>query len=920
MDSQMRTTVAEHADTTRNGEKQRIVKHLRTAGLALVTRYHTDGRTDPYDQLEWEQRTAVITGEAGQDIFRQEGVEVPVSWSQMATNVVASKYFRGILGTSERESSVKELLDRVVHTITNWGVEQGYFSTLDQGDIFRDELKHLLANQYAAFNSPVWFNCGVEQSPQVSACFINAVDDSLDSILNLAVTEGKLFKFGSGTGTNFSRLRGSNENLSGGGTASGPVSFMRGFDAFAGVIKSGGKTRRAAKMVILDVDHPDIENFVTCKAHEEKKAWALIESGYDGSFNGEAYQSVAFQNANHSVRVTEDFMKAVEADEQWALTNVSNQGIARLVSARELLHSMAKAAHLCGDPGIQFDTTINNWHTCKSSGRINASNPCSEFMFLDDSACNLASLNLMKFVDPAGQLDTRALRHAVQVLFIAQEIVVDKASYPTKAIDINSRRYRPLGLGYANLGAYLMCRGLPYDSDEARAHAAVLTAMMTGEASLTSTKLAAIKGPFEAYDDNQESMLKVMEMHRQALKDIDEHQVPLSLKQEAMDIWNELIKAGERHGFRNAQATLLAPTGTIGFLMDCDTTGIEPDTALVKYKQLVGGGTMRLVNNTIPNALSQLGYDQAQRIKIMSFVEEHGTVEGAPYFKEEHLPVFDCALRPINGKRSIKPMGRVRMMAAVQPFLSGAISKTVNMSSDTTVDDIADVYRQAWKLGLKSIAIYRDGSKRVQPLSTGKAEEKDPRTKGVSYEQADGPKAARHRLPTERMAITHKFTIGGHEGYITVGMYKDGTPGEIFIVMAKEGSTVSGLMDAFATSVSMALQYGVPLRVLVDKFSHTRFEPAGFTGNPEVPIAKSVMDYIFRWLEVKFLKRKDDTEAEEEAGHILQVVAAHPEYITTSRVHLDQVDAPACATCGSIMVRSGSCYRCINCGATSGCS
>ncbi len=889
----------------------------RTAGLTFRRLFTREGQ-DPFDGVEWDVRDATITNERGEVVFEQKGVEVPKSWSQMATNVVVSKYFRGTIGTPEREHSVRQLIGRVVDTLTAWGEKGGYFATEADRDTFRDELKYLLLHQMMSFNSPVWFNCGVEERPQCSACFINSVEDTMSSILDLAKTEGMLFKWGSGTGTNFSTIRSSRERLAGGGTASGPVSFMRGYDSFAGVIKSGGKTRRAAKMVILNADHPDIMEFIRCKAEEEKKAWALIEAGYDGGFNvpGGAYDSVQFQNANHSVRVTDEFMEKALKGEKWQTRAVTTGEVLGEYNASDMLREIAEAAWVCGDPGLQFDTTINVWHTCKNTARINASNPCSEYMFLDDSACNLASLNIMKFRLPDGSLDLDSFRHAVQVTITAQEIIVSNASYPTPAIDRNSHDFRPLGLGYANLGAYLMSIGLPYDSDEARSHAAAITAVMCGEAYAQSARIASTLGPFRYFEKNRKPMLEVMRMHRAAAERISPELTPAPLRDAAVRAWDEAVDLGERFGYRNAQATVLAPTGTIGFMMDCDTTGIEPDIALVKYKKLVGGGMLKIVNSTVPMALERLGYAPDEVQEIVQYIDANDTIEGAPYLRDEHLPVFDCAFRPFNGTRSIHYMGHIRMMAAVQPFLSGAISKTVNLPNDATPEDIRQAYIEAWRLGLKAVAVYRDGSKRTQPLNTSLDA-----AKGESGER----KAYRRRLPDERQAITHKFDVAGHEGYITVGMYEDGQPGEIFLVMAKEGSTISGLMDSFATAVSLALQYGVPLKDMVHKFGNMRFEPAGMTANPEIPIAKSIVDYIFRWLGSKFL-----TPEEREAIGVQQrpalsngTSAGRIEPAVTREQPggiLQQQYAPPCPECGAIMMRSGSCYRCANCGTQNGCS
>jgi ribonucleoside-diphosphate reductase alpha chain len=908
-----------------NAEDRKGPSPEKRAGLTF-RRHFTKGGKHPYDALAWERRSAVINDERGQPVFEQQDIEVPTSWSQTATNIVASKYFRGQLGSPDRESSVRGLISRVADTICVWAEAQGYFATPEDLKAFGDELTHLLIEQKAAFNSPVWFNVGIEEHPQASACFINSVQDTMESILGLARTEGMLFKFGSGTGSNLSSIRSSREPLAGGGTASGPVSFMRGYDAFAGVIKSGGKTRRAAKMVILNADHPDVMDFVTCKAEEERKAWALIDAGYDGAFNvrGGAYDSVFFQNANHSVRVTDEFMRAVVEDRDWQTKYVLGGQPCETFRARELMKLMAEAAWQCGDPGIQFDTTINDWHTCPNTARINASNPCSEYMFLDDTACNLASLNLMKFVGADGEFDTEAFRAACRTLITAQEILVDNASYPTPAIARNSHEYRPLGLGYANLGVLLMDRGLPYDSDGGRAYAAAVTALMHGEAYAQSARVASAVGPFPGYAKNAEPMLRVIDKHRRHAHMIDAAALPKPLLRKVHDVWDEAYALGAQHGYRNSQVTVLAPTGTIGFMMDCDTTGIEPDIALVKYKKLVGGGMIKIVNQSVPRALGKLGYSPAQVEEILRYIDERETIEGAPHLKDEHLAIFDCAFPPRDGKRSIQWMGHIKMMAAVQPFLSGAISKTVNMPGDATPDDIAEAYMESWRLGLKAVAVYRDGCKRSQPLSTSKEEAKGEEPAAVEVVASEAL-PARRKLPDERHAITHKFSIAGHEGYITVGMYEDGKPGEIFLVMAKEGSTISGLMDAFATSISMALQYGVPLEALVEKFSHVRFEPSGFTKNPEIPYAKSITDYIFRWLASKFLS----AEGREGAGIRLVEEGPHAEAGRTERpagplvpgaAIRAQSDAPPCHYCGSIMTRNGSCYRCMNCGSTSGCS
>jgi len=911
----------DHAPASTRGRAPRTSPAPAGRGLRIPRLFTVAGES-PYDQIEWEVRNATISGEDGEVIFEQEGVEAPKTWSQLAVNVVVSKYFRGHLGTTERETSVRQLVRRVVDTIADWGIGCGYFCSAADAEAFRDELTYLLLHQRMSFNSPVWFNCGIEPRPQCSACFINSVDDNMESILRLAGTEARLFKGGSGTGSNLSSIRSSKEPLSGGGTASGPVSFMKGYDAFAGVIKSGGKTRRAAKMVILNANHPDIVEFIKCKEEEERKAWALIDAGYDGSFNGVAYGSVFFQNANHSVRLTDEFMQAVESGGKWQTRAVTTGEVMDTYEAADLLRMVAEGTHVCGDPGLQFHTTINHWHTCANSAPIVASNPCSEYMFLSDSACNLASLNLMTFRREDGEFDPETFAHASSLTILAQEIIVDNASYPTEIISENSLKYRPLGLGYANLGALLMARGLPYNSDAGRAYAGAVTALMTGAAYRTSAQVAEAMGPFDGYAVNREPMLRVMNQHRDALTDIDSQLVPADLMRAARKAWDEVLELGTQAGFRNAQATVLAPTGTIGFMMDCDTTGVEPDIALVKYKKLVGGGMMKIVNHTVPEALQRLGYEAWQVADIVSFIDENDTIEGAPHVKEQHLPVFDCAFRPQNGTRSIQYQGHLKMMAAVQPFLSGAISKTVNVPEDSKVEEIRDAYLMSWKLGLKAVAIYRDNSKRTQPLSTAKREGKT----------AVG-KAYRRRLPDERQSVTHKFSIGGQEGYVTVGMYEDGAPGEVFITMSKEGSTVSGLMDCFATAISMALQYGVPLKVLCDKFSHTRFEPSGYTNNKDIPLAKSIMDYIFRWLALKCLSAEQNETIN--GGHVSAAAdagedgsngsapasaAPHEALVNAASAALLQADAPPCADCGAIMVRSGACYKCLNCGGTSGCS
>ena len=957
-------------------------------GLAFA-RYFTKSGVSPYDRLTWERRTASIVDSKGNVIFEQKDVEVPQDWSMTATNIVASKYLHGQLDTPQRETGVRQLVSRVVETIRDWGWKDGYFRSKEDAAIFHDELAHLLLNQYAAFNSPVWFNVGcdrlepdsdarnwhwspesrrIEYSatgyryPQCSACFINSVQDSLESILTLAKTEGMLFKWGSGTGTNLSPLRGSMEILSGGGQASGPLSFMKGFDAFAGVIKSGGKTRRAAKMVILNIDHPDIVQFIECKQKEEAKAFALAAVGYDASGpDSEAYSSIFFQNANNSIRVTDEFMQAVMDDKEFTTRSVRDRTPVETFKARELLRKIAKATWECGDPGMQYDTTINRWHTSKNTARINASNPCSEYMFLDDSACNLSSLNLAKFAS-TGSFDVESYKRAVEIMITAQEILVDHSGYPTEAIGRNSHDYRPLGLGYANLGALLMATGVPYDSDAGRDYAACLTAIMCGQAYLQSSRLAEqcpalhsateltarvehTDGACPGYFVNREPFLDVIRMHCAAVGRINKTNVPAALLQASQQTWDEALAHGEQFGYRNSQVTVLAPTGTIGFMMDCDTTGVEPDLALVKFKKLVGGGMMKIVNNTVPEALFKLGYTAQEADAIVSHIDKNGTIEGAPLLDAGHLAVFDCAFKPSKGTRSIAPMGHLKMMAAVQPFISGAISKTINMPTEATIDEIASAYVEAWKQGIKAVAIYRDSSKQNQVLTTKQDIAK--KQAAVAVEEGDDPegppRAHRHKLPDERFSVTHKFKVGSHEGYLTVGLFKDGSPGELFITMAKEGSTVSGLMDSFACAVSIALQHGVPLRLLVNKFAHTRFEPSGWTQNPEIGYANSIMDYIFRWLDLRFLTGEqqslfDDLRprahahpaaapggpAESPQGSLYETGASpsrstgHPSDALSEVVNLG--DAPSCHLCGAIMTRNGSCYRCQSCGSTSGCS
>ena len=914
-------------------------------GLRLERHFTHEG-VHPYEEIDWELRDAVIPGEGG-NVFEQRGVEVPKFWSATATNVVASKYFRGKLTSPVREWSVKQMVDRVVDRITRWGTEGGYFATEDDALIFNHELKYLMVHQHASFNSPVWFNIGVDGVPQqASACFILSVDDDMHSILDWFKNEGVIFKGGSGSGINVSRIRSSKEQLSGGGYASGPVSFMRGADSVAGSIKSGGTTRRAAKMVVLDSDHPDIHDFIWCKAKEERKAWALGEMGYDMSLNGEAWQSIQFQNANNSVRATDDFMKSALAGESWNLTARTDGEVLATVPARDLLRDIAEATWQCGDPGMQFDTTINDWHTTPVSGRINGSNPCSEYMSIDDSACNLASLNLMRFLHADGEFDVARFARAVDVVFTAQEILVGFSDYPTPAISVNAKSHRQLGLGYANLGALLMQRGLAYDSAEGRAYAGSITALMTGEAYAQSARLAAAVGPYEAYAKNKSGHDRVMDKHRAAAYRIIADLVPPTLLSAARQSWDDAVSLGKLHGYRNAQASVLAPTGTISFMMDCDTTGVEPDIALVKYKRLVGGGMLKLVNGTVPAALRRLGYTETAGSAITAYIEQQGTIEGAPGLRDEHLAVFDCAFKPQNGERTISHMGHIKMMGAVQPFISGAISKTVNLPENATVEDVAEAYLEAWKHGVKAIAIYRDGSKKVQPLSVNA----DASNKKTVVEQVvtiekivEVNRPQRRRLADTRDSLTHKFSIEGHEGYITVGKFEDGTPGELFVTMAKEGSTLSGMMDAFATSISLLFQYGVPLPHLVEKFGHMRFEPSGWTGNPEIGMAKSIVDYVFRWLGHRFLTAEEkgylgltrtteiaDVAAQQEL--LATSVAISPPPITENftiaaspspaggRRLNSTPDAPPCPRCGWLTVRNGTCHKCENCGETTGCS
>jgi ribonucleoside-diphosphate reductase alpha chain len=899
------------------------------ASLA-VKRYFTIPGRDPFDEIEWETRDAFIPGK-DKPAFDQKDVEFPKFWSQTATNIVAQKYFRGRMTSPERERSVKQMIGRVVDTISTWGRKDAYFATEEEADTFEAELNAILVNQLASFNSPVWFNVGFEERPQCSACFILSIEDSMDSILDWIRREGVIFRGGSGSGVNLSKLRSSREQLSKGGYASGPVSFMRGADASAGTIKSGGKTRRAAKMVVLDVDHPDIEEFIWCKAHEERKARVLEQAGYDMSLDSPDWASIQYQNANNSVRVTDAFMEAVEAGADWNLTARTDGTVVETMKARELLKQMADAAWQCADPGVQYDTTINNWHTLPNTSRINASNPCSEYMSIDDSACNLASLNLMKFRREDGELDVEAFSHAVDVMFLAQEILVGNSSYPTPEIEKNAKAYRQLGLGYANLGALLMARGLPYDSEEGRAYAAAITGLMTGRAYRKSAEIASRMGPFAGYKPNAAAMIGVMAQHRAAVGNIQDAEViPVDLLTACRQAWDDVLNLGEVHGYRNAQATVLAPTGTISFMMDCDTTGVEPDFSLVKSKKLVGGGEITIVNKSVPMALEKLGYAPTEVEEIVAFVDERNTVVGAPFMKAEHYPVFDCAV----GERAIHYMGHVKMMGAVQPFISGAISKTVNLPETVTVDEVSQLLLQSWRLGVKAIAIYRDNCKVAQPLS-GKKEDGTQTTLAAALPPA--PLTQRRRLPDDRTEVGRKFRVGDYEGYIHVGLYEDGTPGDVFVDIAKEGTTLAGLMNSFMISVSLGLQYGVPLEVYVSKFAHMRFEPSGMTNDPDIRAAKSIVDYIFRWMGKKFLT----VDQQEEIGILSAEVrarlaegyrnggdttvaapAAPVEAAPPGQTALFNAfeDAQECAKCGGRMVRTGSCYTCRDCGTNTGCS
>lgn len=866
------------------------------------------------------ERDAVV-GSGDKKVFEQKGVEFPDFWSENAVSIAVSKYFRGKLGTPQRETSLKQMITRVSLQVREWGIKFGHFGNEEEAKAFQDELDYVLLRQLGSFNSPVWFNVGTRPDPQCSACFILSVEDSMTSILEWIRTEGMIFKGGSGSGINLSSLRSKDESLSAGGRASGPVSFMRGADSVAGMIKSGGTTRRAAKMVILDVDHPDVMEFIRCKMEEEKKVRALIDAGYNmADLNNEAWNSIQFQNANNSVRFSDEFMRAAEEDREWTTKYRVSGEPAKTYRARDILRAVAEAAWACGDPGVQYDTVINSWHTCPNSGRINGSNPCSEYMHLDDSACNLASINLLHFLAPDGTFKVKEFRHTVRLFITAQEILVDGSSYPTEKIARNAHRFRQLGLGFANLGALLMAKGLAYDSEEGRALAASVSALMSGEAYRTSAEVAARIGPFEGYLENREPMLKVIAKHRAASYRISagflDDEV---LLQAAQKSWDEAEQAGRKHGYRNSQVSVIAPTGTIAFIMDCDTTGIEPDFSLVKMKQLVGGGWMKIVNRTIPAALTRLGYEEAEVADIVSWIGEHGTVENAPHLKAEHLPIFDCAVKSKEGTRVIPWQGHVRMVAAVQPFISGAISKTFNMNSDTSVEEIAEAYRMAWHMGIKAFAVYRDGSKATQPLQT-------------EAQKGDAKKltaASRRRLPATHLSETHKFSVAGHDGYITYSAYEDGSVAELFVRIAKQGSTLSGLLDAFAIGISLALQYGVPLKVLARKFIHSRFEPAGFTENPDIRVATSILDYIFRYLALRFLPVEDlaefgmhpatsvpvDTAHELAAHSVVAETKTATEAIAEKKV---MVADTVCRKCGGMMVRTGTCQTCLSCGTSSG--
>ncbi len=923
---------AEPPVSLRNGGRFDAPIGVARKGLAWPRLF---GAGHPYDEIEWELRIARITKSDGYVVFEQKNVEVPDFWTQTATDIVASKYFRGRLDASDRERSAKQMVDRVAKTIGSWGLEGGYFASPADAENFVLDLTYLLINQHAAFNSPVWFNVGVHKQPQCSACFILSVDDNMQSILEWGRDEGWIFKYGSGSGANLSNLRSSREPLSRGGYSSGPVSFMKLSDGVANSIRSGGTTRRAAKMVVLNADHPDIKDFIYCKKYVEDMTKILVENGVTNSIEGDLfspYTLLPYQNANNSVRATDEFMQAVENNEAWNLTARTTGAVIERAQAREIMDWISDAAWHSADPGMQFDTTINKWHTVPNSGRINASNPCSEYMHIDNSACNLASLNLLKFLKTDGRFDVERFRKAVSTIILAQEIIVGNSSYPTEKITRNALDFRELGMGYANLGALLMVLGLPYDSDEGRLMAAQVTSLMCGEAYRMSALIADIKGPFAGYEKNKDSMLNVLAMHLNEADKLYLNAVRsgvggADLNTASRLVWHEALELGRAHGVRNSQATVLAPTGTIAFLMDCDTTGIEPGLALVSYKKLVGGGTLKLVNNQVPAALKRLGYSQHEIDDISSYVLEQGTIEGAPHLKEDHLPVFDCSFKAANGKRSINYMGHLKMMGAVQPFISGAISKTINLPHDASVGDIRDAFIQGWKLGLKAIAVYRDGSKGVQPLSTKKDEAK----KTQLVEQING--YTRIKLPDERPALTHKFSVGGYEGYLTVGLYPDTQkPGETFLVAAKEGSTVSGLLDTIATLISMCLQSGIPLKTLVKKFKDMSFNPAGFTANPDIPMAKSITDYVFRYLGMKFLNQEDReelfglspvatvAEIAHESGSkndtLLAGLAALPAAEQPRRMG-GEASAPVCQ-CGTLMFKTGSCYSCPNCFASSG--
>ncbi len=917
------------AAPTATAAKDDYVNAVIDQGASVTPqRFFTIPGRDPFDEIEWESRHALIPGKDG-PAFDQKDVEFPRFWSQTATNIVAQKYFRGRMSSPERERSVKQMIGRVVDTIGGWGRQGSYFATDEEAETFEAELKAILVNQIASFNSPVWFNVGFEEKPQCSACFILSIDDSMDSILDWIRREGVIFRGGSGSGINLSRLRSSQEQLSKGGYASGPVSFMRGADASAGTIKSGGKTRRAAKMVVLDIDHPDVDEFIWCKAKEERKARVLEQAGYDMSLDSPDWGSIQYQNANNSVRVTDAFMESVVEGKEWNLTARTDGSVVRTVDARELLKDIAEASWQCADPGVQYDTTINQWHTSPNTGRINASNPCSEYMHVDDSACNLSSLNLMKFRKEDGEFDVPMFEHAVDVMFLAQEIIVGYSSYPTPEIGRNALKFRQLGLGYANLGALLMARGLPYDSDEGRAYAAAITAIMTGRGYRKSAEIAKRMGSHAGYAENAAAMLGVISKHRAAVGNIQHtDSVPADMLSAARKAWDDALDLGEVAGFRNAQATVLAPTGTISFMMDCDTTGVEPDFSLVKSKKLVGGGELTIVNKTVPMALGELGYATREVEEIVAYIDERGSVIGAPHLKHEHYPVFDCAI----GERAIHYMGHVKMMGAVQPFISGAISKTVNLPEQTSVDEVAQLLIEAWQLGVKAIAIYRDNCKVAQPLSGSKDTSEEGRIAQIHALGGVVAAPKRRRLPDDRTEVGRKFKVGEYEGYIHVGLFDDGTPGDIFVDIAKEGTTLAGLMNSFMISVSLGLQYGVPLEVYVSKFSHMRFEPSGMTNDADIRVAKSIVDYIFRWMGKKFLT----ADQQEEAGILTPEVKARlaaayaageaqapsHEAPPTGQTALfnSWEDAVECSKCGGRMVRTGSCYTCRDCGTNTGCS